>query len=284
MPPRTALIPTRNRFAKGELDALRWAHEQLEEPSFAARLSNTIGTPIEAALKVLPQTWNRRIRLAAETSIRRGLAIAVPSLGGKDSPSTHNIAHKVAVSATGAVAGFVGPLALLAELPVTTLIMLRSIAEIARSEGEDLASLEGRTACVEVFALGGRSRKDDAADAGYYGLRLALALHFFGGVARVTGEATIPLGMTAVRAIAARFGVVVSDKVALQMVPVVGALTGAAVNLAFMQHFQDVARGHFMVRRLERKHGSEAVRAAYMRITREKAAAAVREFSPLEGW
>ncbi|MGA8056591.1 MAG: EcsC family protein, partial [Burkholderiales bacterium] len=70
----------------------------------------------------------------------------------------------------------------------------------------------------------------------------------------------------------------------LQTVPVVGAVTGALVNVAFMQHFDDVARGHFIVRRLERRYGSQAIRAAYyMRVARERALRA-REFSPLEGW
>ena len=35
-----------------------------------------------------------------------------------------------------------------------------------------------------------------------------------------------------------------------------------------MQHFQDMARGHFTVRRLERIYGTEAVRRAYERIDR----------------
>jgi len=63
----------------------------------------------------------------------------------------------------------------------------------------------------------------------------------------------------------------------------VGAVTGALVNVAFMQHFDDVARGHFIVRRLERRYESKALRAAYMRVARERALRA-REFSPLEGW
>jgi EcsC protein family len=62
---------------------------------------------------------------------------------------------------------------------------------------------------------------------------------------------------------AARFGVVVSQKVAAQALPVVGALGGAAVNYAFIEHFQDIARGHFTVRRLERIYCKERIRAEY---------------------
>jgi len=44
---------------------------------------------------------------------------------------------------------------------------------------------------------------------------------------------------------------------------VIGALGGATVNAIFVSHFQDMATGHFIVRRLERAHGMEAVRRAY---------------------
>jgi hypothetical protein len=66
--------------------------------------------------------------------------------------------------------------------------------------------------------------------------------------------------------IASRFGVVVSQKVAAQAVAMVGAVGGAAVNLAFIEHFQDLARGHFTVRRLERVYGVDTVRNEYDRL------------------
>jgi hypothetical protein len=46
-------------------------------------------------------------------------------------------------------------------------------------------------------------------------------------------------------------------------VPVIGAIGAAAVNTIFMQHFQSMARAHFIVRRLERKYGKAFVRASY---------------------
>jgi hypothetical protein len=69
--------------------------------------------------------------------------------------------------------------------------------------------------------------------------------------------------------VASRFGVVVTQKAAAQTIPVIGALGGAAVNYAFIDHFQSVARGHFTVRRLERKYGKGIVFNAYERLRRE---------------
>ncbi len=53
-------------------------------------------------------------------------------------------------------------------------------------------------------------------------------------------------------------------KTAAQLVPVVGGIGGALINAVFIDHFQNMARGHFTVRRLERKHGPEIVRQKYL--------------------
>jgi EcsC protein family len=39
--------------------------------------------------------------------------------------------------------------------------------------------------------------------------------------------------------------------------PLIGALGGAAVNYAFIDHFQEIARAHFTVRRLELRYPAE---------------------------
>ena len=66
--------------------------------------------------------------------------------------------------------------------------------------------------------------------------------------------------------VAGRFGIAVSQKLMAQAAAVLGAFGGAAVNLAFAEHFQDLACGHFTVRRLERIYGAGPVRAEYERL------------------
>jgi len=41
------------------------------------------------------------------------------------------------------------------------------------------------------------------------------------------------------------------------------------INLIFIKHFQAAARGHFTVRRLERKYGGELVKKEYEKVLRE---------------
>lgn len=265
---------------------LEWAYRRLEHPSLAARLSSVIGVPMEQALHVLPRSWYQRVEASAEQAIESMLDLTVKGMAHIAPDAANDSLHKLWVMGTGAVGGFFGPLMLLAELPVTTALMLRSIADIAHSQGEDLASEDARLACMQVFALGGRTREDAAADTGYYGLRLTLSLHFSQRmlqIGRPASSGALPAGIQLVRGIAARFGVLLSDKAAAQMVPVAGALTGALLNLVFMNHFQDVARGHFIVRRLERTYGVETVREEYERIGKTELEA-TRSFSPLEGW
>jgi hypothetical protein len=76
-----------------------------------------------------------------------------------------------------------------------------------------------------------------------------------------------PVLVRLVAQIAARFGVVVTQKLAAQAVPVIGAFGGAVVNYAFIDHLQEIARAHFTVRRLERRYGKEAVRMAYEKLS-----------------
>ncbi len=166
-------------------------------------------------------------------------------------PKSHDFLHKFLAVGAGAAGGYLGPLTLLVELPFTTTLMLRSIADIARSYGEDLRQDAARLACVQVFALGARTRDDEAADVGYYALRTILGFHFERDIVQyavgVKGP-HIPAFIELTQAIAARFGVVISEHVAVKMVPIAGAISGAGLNLIFMKHFQDVARGHFIVR------------------------------------
>jgi hypothetical protein len=127
-----------------------------------------------------------------------------------------------------------------------------------------------------VFALGGSERSDDASETGYYAARIALtralteASEFIAEKGFV--EEGAPVIVRLIARIASRFGVVVSEKAAAEAVPIIGAAGGATINLLFINHFQSMARGHFIVRSLERHWGEEVVKEEYERIAKEKRA------------
>jgi hypothetical protein len=270
--PLPAISFVHSELSEADRQTLLKAFDYLEHTSFAVKLTNVVGTPIEMALKLLPSRWYRRLHRAAEASVDLALRLIISrklSYSGVSGPS--NLGHKILGMAAGAVGGLIGGPALLLELPITTALMLSSIAEIARREGEDLSSLDTRLACMAVFALGGRTDEDDAADTGYYGLRLALeapiaeASRYLAQLGR-SGVAKPPALVQLVSSISRRFGVVISEKAAAEMIPLLGAAGGAVINNMFIEHFQNVAQGHFSLRRLERKYSHALIKEHYNQI------------------
>jgi len=257
-----------------DLEDLRHAKRLLETTSFVARLANTVGRPVETLVAMLPAGVSGAAAAAAEKALHGALKVAVRSSGYGRSRHTNAI-HKTLVGTTGAVGGAFGLAGLAFELPASTVLMLRSISEIARSEGETLDSPEAKLACLQVFALGGPGEQDDAVESGYFAIRAAMAKALAEAAEHVVAHGLASPGAPAlVRFLAqvtARFGVPVSQKFVIQAVPLVGALGGATINVLFIDHFQGLARGHFIVRRLERKYGSECVRTSYAALSRAPA-------------
>ena len=244
------------------------AHGLLEHPGLAAKVANVVGAPIEHLLsKRLPRFVSSRIdaisRHALNVALRSALLTLRKEAPGKARPRLHGLA----VAATGAAGGFFGLPGLAVELPLTTTLMLRSIADIARAEGERLEDPATALACLEVLAHGGRSRRDDGSESGYFAVRTAMAQQLSVAAQYIAahglGSKGAPALVSMVARIAAKFSVTVSEKLAAQAVPFVGAASGAALNTLFIAHFQAMARGHFIIRRLERRYGEAAVRQAY---------------------
>jgi hypothetical protein len=265
-------LATTSALSDEDREALRGAVRALERPSFAARLANLVGKPLEIVGHALPGPVRDAVSGAVEAALKASLRVALTTLP-KQHATSHRALHRGLAAASGAVGGALGLATLPLELPVSTTLMLRAIAEIARAEGEDLSDPEAALACLQVFALGGRSESDNLAESGYFAVRSALAKSVSEAARYVTERGLAegaPAFVRLVAQIAARFGVVVSQKVAAQAVPIVGAIGGAAVNAAFMNHFEAMARGHFAVRRLERAYGKEPVHLAYDAIRREE--------------
>ncbi|MBX3746013.1 MAG: EcsC family protein [Verrucomicrobiae bacterium] len=256
-----------NPLTPDELAELRWARHLLSRPGVAIRLANIVGAPIEKGLRLLPPSAARVVHRATRLALSHALRIAVHSLPDTPVPTPRNRFHRWLVGASGAVGGAFGLGALAVELPVSTTLILRSIAQIAASQGHRLSALETRLACLEVFALGGDTTADNAAETSYWAVRAALGRLVTEAASSLAGRAAsldaTPAAVRLVAAVSARFGLVVSEQVAAKAVPVVGAAAGAAINVAFMNHFQLMAEGHFIVRRLERQYGTETVRQAY---------------------
>lgn len=256
-------------MTKKDLADLHRAKVLLEHPGLLIQAANLLGAPIESLItRRLPKRATALVEKATTAAVTAAFnAAAVTLRKDKAGSPARNWAHQALAVAAGAAGGFFGLAGLAVELPFTTATMLRSIADIARSEGESPHDLGTRLACIEVLALGGRSKGDDGADSGYFATRATLAQQVSAVTRHVathglSGKGS-PAAVRLIQAIANRFSVPVTQKVLAEAVPIVGAVTGAALNGIFISHFQKAAAGHFIVRRLEREHGAAAVKKAY---------------------
>ncbi len=262
--------------------ALVEAVRLIEKPSAGARIASVVGSPIERLIGMLPTRASQAIGAAARKAIHAALKLSLRTLATHDPlagaapPPASNWWHKAASAASGAAGGAFGLAALTVELPVSTTIMMRSIADVARSEGADLADRRTQLECVMVLGLGGASPADDAAEVGYFAVREAMTRAVSSAAAHLAHHGLAKEGAPAlvrlITLIAEHYSVNVTEKAAAQMVPLIGAVGGAAINTIFIDHFQSVARGHFAVRRLERKYGEALVREKYQELAAQSAA------------
>ncbi len=275
-------------------DETRFIHqaaEYLEKPGFLMRVANLAGRPAELLLAALPNSVHEIIGSATQNSLQRALVWAIRTLptktesdfssSSRSSRFFSQYGHTTAAAATGALGGLFGLAGMTVELPITTMIMLRSIARIARESGEDLNDPQFRLQCLAVLSLGEpraaqalNGGKLDSFESAYLSSRLALmmatrdaaafvAQHSAVEIAQSLTKRSSPALVRLIGAIAGRFELTVTEKAAAQAVPVVGAAMGALVNAAFTDHFNQVARYHFGILKLERLHGHELVQAAY---------------------
>ncbi|HWB12102.1 MAG TPA: EcsC family protein [Pirellulales bacterium] len=270
----SGLLPDERRF-------LAEAAQFLEYPSFLTRVARVVGKPAEALLAMLPEAANKLIAAATHRAMLRGVEWVSATISGDSHvgpprrwPGLFARHGHTAVSAlSGAGGGFFGLAGLTVEIPVTTLVMLRSIASIAAASGADLSDPRTRLECLAVLSLG--TPADKEMQSTYLSARLGTSLavrEAAGFLAKTSAEelseaiakGSAPILVRLVEAVGTRFQIVVTEKVAAQMVPVVGAAMGALVNASFTDYFNRIARYHFGIVALERRYGQPLVDAEYL--------------------
>lgn len=224
------------------------------------KLASWVGDKAEDITQRLPADWQEKLGEATELALRTSywLAETTHNEDGGERLRDKALAwasgerwHTVTASLAGAAGGWGGLATTLAELPVTTTVILRSIQQIARGYGEDISDEAVRAQCLAVFGLGGPLEEDDEAETGLFASRVAM-----------TGKGVAEM----LKAVLPRFGIPVSQKVLAQATPVIGTTVGAGLNKAFVDYYQAMAHVHFRLRRLEAKHDQERVRACFERI------------------
>ena len=251
---------------------LNQAVQLLEQETITERIAKVVGKPIDYLLSNIPDDYHDKLNDGVKVALEKAADAALWSLENEPHREASTLTNKILAGVSGAVGGMFGLSTLLLELPVSTTIMLRSVADIARSEGFDLADPLVKHACIEVFALGSPAEDDDAVETSYYAARgftaqtiQVLSAELAASAAQKTASNVTP-GQAAkwlaalIEKVAARFGVVITEKMAAQIIPIIGGVAGASLNVMFTDFYQDMARGHFIVKRLEAKYGEEVIK------------------------
>lgn len=242
---------------------------------------NKIGDTLETGVTFVPEKVIVKLQSMTQNALLKIIKANLLTIQkNKTFKKPSKLAYKSIVTGSGALSGFFGATSgfgtaiFASELTLTTNFIMRTIMDIARSEGEDIYSIKGQMACLEVFALGGESKDDDGLETSYYTTRIAInsALNTVSAAGVKVGLETLIKGSSAlgsgvlsnfISKIAARLSLLISEKFVAQALPIVGAIGGGSLNYVFVDHFQKMATAHFTIKRLERHYGEAKVKLAY---------------------
>ncbi|MCG6901092.1 MAG: EcsC family protein [Rhodobacter sp.] len=201
--------------------------------SAVIQVLNMVGGQAEGLLDQLPAGLRANLQNGTERALHIAMSAADRSRGViGEQPGWLTTAISTALGAAG---GFGGLPSALAELPVTTTVLLHGIQGVAVENGFDPAEKSVLFDCVQVFAASGPLDRDDGADLAFFSTRMI-----------VTGSAMQAM----IARVAPRLAVVLGQKLAAQTVPLLGAVAGAATNYAYSSYYRDMAQVHFGLRRL----------------------------------
>lgn len=240
-------IPKLTTVAEEAIVAL--AQRQKRANGVLMKAINFVGGQVEDTMAVLPKGAKTQIDQAAREALEKSYGLATRSRDGRLAhlPSSDRM-HKALATISGALGGLGGLPTALAELPIATTMIFRAVQSVAEQYGEDRGSEETRLQCLAVFGAGGEGPEDDGVDTAFIGARLGL-----------TGAAVNSL----IGKVAPKFAAVLSQKLASQAVPVLGAAAGAGTNYAFTDYYVEMAHVHFGLRKLARTYGEEQVLDAF---------------------
>ena len=216
---------------EAQLDAL--ARRYKRAGGVGISVLNLVGGSAENLIEQLPRPVRSNLEKATVAALNQAMRAAHSSRAVV--PDQKSWLNQVVATAMGAAGGAGGLPTALAELPVTTTLLLRVIQGVAVEHGFDPDAENVQFDCVQVFSAAGPLSGDDGTDLGFLSARVALS-----------GKAMQAI----IHKIAPRLAMVLGQKLAAQAVPVLGAMAGAATNYAYTSYYQDMAHVHFGLRKL----------------------------------
>lgn len=226
-----------------QIAALAQRHARANGP--VMNLVNRFGGTLEKQLALVPEAYRAQIERVVARALNASYTVAGQ---GARLPDMGDRGPLMAAMATGAAGGMGGLPTAVAELPLTITVIFHAIRQAAIEHGFDPNEPAIRAECIAVFGAGSPLASDDGINTGFLSARLTL-----------TGTAV----QKVIASVAPKLAAALGQKLAAQAVPVLGAVTGAALNAAFLNYYREVARVRFGLLRLAEVHGAEAVLVAF---------------------
>ena len=208
-------------------------------------LFNRFGGKVEAQMKALPEPARAMVDQTVQSALERAYGVAQ---AGTALPRVPRGAQVALAGVTGAAGGFAGLPGAIAELPVTITLILRSLQDVAEAHGFDPAADPTRREILRVFGSGSPLAEDDGVNTSFIGARLTLNGPALGSM---------------IATVAPRLSAALGQKLAAQMVPVLGAVSGAALNMAYVSYYREMAEVRFGLLVLGLNHGPDRVLQAF---------------------
>lgn len=222
-----------------EIGTLVQMHEDAEGPLM--KLANFAGSRIDDILETIPDGYEKQVQDSIRGGLEKAFEVSSKVTSLQYMPKAPKHFHKIAATFSGAIGGVGGMATSVAELPVTIATMFASFQSIAEQHGFDRDSDETKMECLKVFTMGGPVHTDNDIDLSFVTARIGL-----------TGQAVSSLVTTASQKLAA----MMTQKLGSQAVPMLGALTGAALNYTFISYYEQMAQIRFRLKKLQNENPS----------------------------
>ena len=229
-----------------ELDRL--AARQLASRGMLMRGVEAVGRLTEGAATTLLGLSPIQLEKVLESAFKQLYDLSGRSDGINLVRQAPLIANRAAAVASGAAGGWFGLAGIVPDLVASTTVIFNSIQKVARQHGFDTTDPMVRLECLAVFQFGEPGEDGDAAAKSFLANRLL-----------TNGQTVSAL----ISRFASQFAARLTTKLGAQAVPVLGAVTGAAINYAFVDYYEGVAQIHFRLLRLAQDHPDLDVDAEY---------------------
>src|SRR5487761_1630124 len=230
-------------------DAILWLPKRAAESLVPATVQLRVAASIEGVLSKLNNgVANNFVNVA---QVRQRLEKMKHNVGhelkGADAAARHYWSWHVSYAAAeGGAMGAMGPFGLAADIPALMTIALRVIHQVATCYGYDIQNEHEREYALHVLQTG--SAVDLEAKAAFLielkKLEQTLVKATWKKMAEslAKGEMSHEAALAAIKAFAKQLGIQLTKRKALQIVPVVGAATGASFNAMFVN---DIGRAAY---------------------------------------